>query len=124
MGSDAAAGQSSNGGYSRRSIRNPAGGLFLETNMAMATPNPCITASQVTMKDGRLIIGDFRRRQIDRENAEQIVARIDRNLELRRMLRQPPSPPSRLSNRQEMAIVLVVSALVGLGAGALILFGR
>ena len=92
--------------------------------MAMATPNPCITASQVTMKDGRLIIGDFRRRQIDRENAEQIVARIDRNLELRRMLRQPPSPPSRLSNRQEMAIVLVVSALVGLGAGALILFGR
>jgi len=92
--------------------------------MAMATTNPCITSSRVTTKDARLIIGDFRRRQVDRENAEQIVARIDRNLELRRMLRQPPPPPSRLPNRQEMAIVLVVSALVGLGAGALILFGR
>lgn len=92
--------------------------------MAMATPNPCITASQVTTKDGRLIIGDFRRRQIDRENAERIVAQIDRNLELRRMLRQPPSPPSRLPNRRESIIVLALSALVGLGAGALILFGK
>ena len=92
--------------------------------MAMATPNSCITASRVTTKDGRLIIGDFRRRQIDRENAERIVAQIDRNLELRRMLRQPPSPPSRLPNGREAIIVLALSALVGLGAGALILFGR
>lgn len=92
--------------------------------MAMATANPNITASRVTTKDGRIIIGDFRRRQIDRENAEQIVNRIDRNLELRRMLRQPPATPSRLSNRHEAAIVLALSALLGLVAGAFILFGR
>ena len=101
--------------------------------MAMATANPNITASRVTTKNGRLIIAEFRRRQIDRENAEQIVARIDRenaeqivaridrNLELRRMLRQPPAPPSRIPNRQEIAIVLTLSALVGLVAGAFIL---
>lgn len=92
--------------------------------MAMATANPNITSSRVTTKDGRLIIGEFRRRQIDRENAERIVARIDRNLELRRMLRKPASPPSRLQNRHEAAIVLTLSSLVGLVAGALILFGR
>ena len=97
--------------------------------MAMATANPNITASRVTTKTAgssspNFVVGRSTARtrnrswRIDRENAEQIVARIDRNLELRRMLRQPPAPPSRIRNRQEIAIVLTLSALVGLVAGA------